>query len=119
MIPVSNFDSFYAELEKSYKGYRDSESITFGILLADFRQSTAREYILNYLQDFHEVSGRHFNFFIPGYIETWHESPDEDKNIRVGGTSYKFSCEMFRSFYKSRFLEALNIVAVFFVLYLK
>ena len=101
MIPCSNFESFYDALVEAYNGYGDNESITFGILLADYQQDEARQYILNYLQDYHEKSGRCFNFFIPGYIAVWDQSPDEDENINVGGTDYRFSPEMFRSFYQS------------------
>lgn len=47
--------------------YDDDIAITTGILVADYRQSDAREYILNYLNRFDEKSGKFIDFYLPGY----------------------------------------------------
>lgn len=47
--------------------YDEDIPITMGILVADYRQSDAREYILNYLNRFDERSGRYIDFYLPGY----------------------------------------------------
>ena len=47
--------------------YDDDIAITMGILVADYRQSDAREYMLNYLNRFDEKSGKFIDFYLPGY----------------------------------------------------
>lgn len=64
--------------EKILEQYKDLDvSITVGVLLADYRQSDAREYILNYLNRFDELSGKYIDFYLPGYYLYTGDSDDE------------------------------------------
>lgn len=45
----------------------DAGTATIGILIADYRQSESKEYIINYLREFDRLSGKHIDFYIPGY----------------------------------------------------
>ena len=105
MNPVGDYRTFYDEFLRKYDDYADNEIISFGILLADYRQTATREYILNYLQDFDYLSGKLIDFFIPGYIEAWNVGwctrdtmSRNNGSIQVRGTDYVFVEEIFRSF---------------------
>lgn len=105
MNPVGDFRTFYDEFLRKYDDYADNEIISFGILLADYRQTDTREYILNYLEDFDYSSGKLIDFFIPGYIEAWNVGrctrdtmSRNDGCIQVRGTDYVFVGEIFTSF---------------------
>lgn len=69
MFPTGDFKRMKNDILSRYADYSYDEEITFGILIADYRQTEAREYILNYLQIFDNVSNKYFDFFIPGYSE--------------------------------------------------
>ena len=74
---VTTFESLSKRvLEK----YDEEIPITMGILVADYRQSDAREYILNYLNRFDEKSGKYIDFYLPGYYMFSKESKNEWKN---------------------------------------
>lgn len=47
--------------------YDDEICVTMGILIVDYRQSEAQEYILNYMNRFDELSGKYIDFYLPGY----------------------------------------------------
>lgn len=47
--------------------YNNEICVTMGILIADYRQSETREYILNYMNRFDELSGKYIDFYLPGY----------------------------------------------------
>lgn len=108
--PVGDFRTFRHEFLSRYSDYGDHEEVSFGILVVDYRQHDAREYILNYLEDFNRDSGRVFDFFIPGYLERWainlndSDSGSYDRHrIRVSRAGYKnsdyyFSYNSFRNF---------------------
>lgn len=107
MNPIGDYNTFRDEFLRRYGNYGDHEIISFGILLADFRQHEAREYILNYLEDFNRESGKTFDFFIPGYIKRqvadWYKSDSriqEKSFIKVSGTDYCFCYDLFLDFYK-------------------
>lgn len=72
---ITDFDSLSINILDKYK----DESVTMGILIADHRQSEAREYILNYLQRFDELSGKYIDFYLPGYYMYSMDSKDEWK----------------------------------------
>ena len=57
--------------------YDDEICVTMGILIADYRQSEAREYILNYMNRFDELSGKYIDFYLPGYYIFTGDSEDE------------------------------------------
>ena len=58
---VTTFESLSKKVLQKYEGI----SITMGILIADYRQTDAREYILNYMNRFDELSGKYIDFYLP------------------------------------------------------
>jgi len=71
---VTTFESLSKRvLEK----YDENVPITMGILVADYRQSDAREYIINYLNRFDEKSGKYIDFYLPGYYMYSEEDQNE------------------------------------------
>lgn len=66
MIPIGDFPLLCKKIINKYDDY---EKITFGILLADPRQTESREYILNYLNLFNKESCGLFDFFVPGDLK--------------------------------------------------
>lgn len=98
MIPIGDYLLLQETIMNKYADY---EQITFGILLADSRQTESREYILNYLNVFHKESGRLFDFFLPGYDQYYIGYTDDLKcEIRIDNNRYYFSEEMFNDFCK-------------------
>lgn len=65
MFPTGDFDRLRRDVIERYKDI--DIPITFGVLIADYRQSLAREYILNYVDVFDIKSNKYIDFFIPGY----------------------------------------------------
>lgn len=61
---VTDFESLAREILKKHN---EDICITVGVLLADYRQSDAREYILDYLDHFDKLSGKYIDFYLPGY----------------------------------------------------
>ncbi len=74
---VTTFESLSKRILEKYD---DNMPITMGILVADYRQSDAREYILNYLNRFDEKSGKYIDFYLPGYYMFSEESETKWKN---------------------------------------
>jgi len=72
---VTTFESLTKMVLDKY----ENSPVTMGILIADYRQSEAREYILNYLDRFDEKSGKYIDFYLPGYYMYARESKDEWK----------------------------------------
>ena len=98
MIPTGSFMRFERDIIERYHDYGQDEYVTFGILIADPRQSDAKQYIYNYLDVFNQESDNCFDFFIPGYVE--HNWPDDAEriNITVNNKEYYFSFELFKGF---------------------
>lgn len=71
---VTTFESLSKRVLEKYDG---DIPITMGILVADHRQSAAREYILNYLNRFDEKSGKYIDFYLPGYYMFSEEGKNE------------------------------------------
>ncbi len=97
MIPIGDF---YLLSSTVLNKYIDYESVTFGILIADYRQQAAREYIINYMDVFHRRSGNTFDFFLPGYSQynTYLNDDRVTRSIRVDGHYYHFSESLFIDF---------------------
>lgn len=70
---ITTFESLSKEALRKYEGI----PVTMGILVADYRQTEAREYILNYLNRFDEKSGKYIDFYLPGYYMYAKESEME------------------------------------------
>lgn len=80
---VTTFEKLSIDVLNKYEDI----PVTMGILIADYRQTEAREYILNYLNRFDERSGKYIDFYIPGYYMFADESPNECEK-----RSYKNIC---------------------------
>lgn len=74
---VTDFEILAKKILDKY----DNLSITMGILIADYRQAEAREYILNYLNRFDEKSGKYIDFYLPGYYLFENELNDSKKKM--------------------------------------
>lgn len=74
---VTTFESLS---KKILEKYEEDIPITMGILVADYRQTDAREYILNYLDRSDKKSGKFIDFYLPGYYMFTKESKNEWKN---------------------------------------
>lgn len=72
---ITTFESLSKKVLEKYDGI----PVTMGILVADYRQTEAREYILNYLNRFDEKSGKYIDFYLPGYYMHACESENEWK----------------------------------------
>lgn len=70
MYPVGKFDEI---CEKVLQKYEHDEVVTIGILVADWQQDEAKQYILHYMDRFDKKSGKYIDFYIPGYFQR----PDE------------------------------------------
>ena len=74
---VTTFESLS---KKVLEKYDEDTVVTIGILVADYRQTDAREYILNYLNRFDEKSSKYIDFFLPGYYMFARESQNNWSN---------------------------------------
>ena len=92
MFPVADFRMFLNSISSIKDDY---EKVTFGILIADPRQSEAKEYILNYLNIFHMRSCGYFRFFLPGYDKNASLNDYETIRIRIGFLDYYFDEALF------------------------
>jgi len=66
MNPVGTFDEI---CKKVLQKYEDDEVVTIGILVADWQQDEAKQYIVDYMDRFDRKSGKYIDFYIPGYYE--------------------------------------------------
>ena len=69
----------------------ESWRYTVGILVADYEQQIAREYILNYVNLFNRESDKYIDFYLPGYVQTF----EDDNAFAIGDSKYKFDRELF------------------------
>ena len=100
MYPTGSFDRFENDIIRRYNDYGESDYVTFGILIADPRQTDAKEYIYNYIDHFNEESKNYFDFFIPGYTEHKWSDDSEKVIVNVKNSDYYFSYELFEEFLK-------------------
>jgi hypothetical protein len=63
MLPVAGFEEIYNNVMSRY----EEIEVTIGILIVDARQQETKEFIVNYLDRFNELSGNYIDFFLPGY----------------------------------------------------
>ena len=99
MNPTGSYLRFEDDLLNRYSDYGDSDFVTFGILIADPRQTAAREFIFNYLNVFDRESGDYFDFFIPGYTEVKWPDDAQKMDIRIREKEYFFSQKLFDDFW--------------------
>ncbi|ELC8426411.1 hypothetical protein QYB63_003076 [Clostridium perfringens] len=98
MWPVGSYENMINDIKR---GKEKDETVTFGILVADYRQQLSREYILNYLDIFNEKSDRYINFYLPGYLER----VDSKESINIGNEKYCFDYPTYRNFLRNLELD--------------
>lgn len=81
---VSTFEDMIKRIFSKY----DDIPITIGILIADYRQTEAREYILNYLNIFDKKSGKYIDFYLPGYNQIKKYDNNKSKHIYMEIKNY-------------------------------
>ncbi|OAX50331.1 hypothetical protein [Paenibacillus sp. AD87] len=93
MWPLGQYERLVHEIKR-----RENLEIpvTFGLLIADYRQQQCRDYILNYIDRFDYKSGKYINFYLPGYLEESFDNSDE--KITIKGKHYYFSSEVYLEF---------------------
>lgn len=68
MIGLGRYGEFNKKLSNRNKLVNDNEYLSFGILFVDYRQDSSRQYIINYIHDYHTESRDYFDFYLPGYV---------------------------------------------------
>ena len=104
MFATGDYDRFYYDVMERYSDV--DIPITFGILIADYDQRMAREYIINYLDVFHKTSGKYIDFFIPGYVPYDAGNCQRIHFKNEHGENYYFSRHLYLRFieeFKSKF----------------
>ena len=96
MWPVGTYARMVYDIKRREE---PSIPVTFGVLIADYRQQKAREYVLNYLKRFDDLSWKYINFYLPGYIET--KESGRRGGVKVRGTRYVFDEEVYIEFLNS------------------
>ena len=95
MWPVGTYERMVYDIKARENPYLP---VTFGVLIADYRQQKAREYILNYISRFDKLTGKYINFYLPGYLEERDYGCD---GIDIRGLQYKFSPQEYMKFLES------------------
>ena len=100
MWPLGNYDRMVYEIKR-----RENPEIpvTFGVLIADYRQQLSREYIINYIQRFDYKSDKYINFYLPGYLEAENLYGAQEK-IVLNDKEYYFTFDVY-----DEFLERLEV----------
>lgn len=77
----------------------DKEQV-IGILLIRPTNKLAKDEIINELPDFHHMSGKHINFYLPGYGADWQDWHVDDRQpvVTIDGTPWYFSTQLFHKF---------------------
>ena len=83
MQTCHSYDDF---IRKVYQRENQEIPVTFAILVADYHQQNAREYIINYVSRFDRLSEKYINFYLPGYEFSIPEKAD----IGISGSYYRF-----------------------------
>lgn len=95
MWPVGTYERMVYDIKARENPYLP---VTFGVLIADYRQQKAREYILNYISRFDKLTGKYINFYLPGYLEERDYGCD---GIDIRGLQYKFCPQEYMKFLES------------------
>lgn len=93
MWPLGSYERMVHEIKR-----RENPDIpiTFGILIADYRQSLNQEYILNYINRFDYKSDRYINFYLPGYIDD--DRYGSNQEICINDKKYYFNSNEYEKF---------------------
>lgn len=86
VFPTERLDQIH-----SWINSLDNWRHTAGILIADYRQQLAREYILNYVDLFNQESDKYIDFFMPGYVKVIYG----DYDLKIGDIKYRFDKELY------------------------
>lgn len=96
MWPVGTYARMVHDIKRREE---PSIPVTFGVLIADYRQQKAREYVLNYIARFDRISWKYINFYLPGYLET--KESRHHAGVKVRGTNYVFDEDVYIEFLDS------------------
>ena len=88
--------------KKVLEKYDDEICVTMGILIVDYRQSEAREYILNYMNRFDELSGNYIDFYLPGYYMFTEDSKNEWERRQHYNICVSRHCSTYKPIYLDR-----------------
>ncbi|MFK4435441.1 hypothetical protein [Paenibacillus sp. RC21] len=93
MWPLGEYGRLVHEIKK-----RENTDIpiTFGLLIADYRQQLSREYILNYINRFNYKSDKYINFYLPGYFQE--DFYNNQQIIKIKDKKYYFNEEKYMDF---------------------
>lgn len=93
MWPLGQYERLVHEVKR-----RENPNIpiTFGLLIADYRQQKCREYILNYIERFNYRSGKYINFYLPGYLEE--NIGSSDQKISLQQKEFYFNVDIYLDF---------------------
>lgn len=93
MWPLGEYERLVHEIKRR----ENSEiPITFGLLIADYRQQLNRDYILNYIDRFNYKSGKYINFYLPGYFEE--DTYGSQQIVKIKDKNYYFYDEKYMEF---------------------
>ena len=93
MWPIGDYERLVSEIKRREE---PDISVTFGVLIADYRQQRSREYILNYLDRFDTISGKFINFYLPGYIDD--DNFANENRIEIKNKNFYFDARMYLNF---------------------
>jgi len=97
MYPTGNYERFKNDVLERYEAI--DIPITFGVLIADYRQDRAKQYILKYLKVFDAESNEYIDFFIPGYQPDYSGKNNECLRVKDRrGYRYFFDEDIFEGF---------------------
>lgn len=93
MWPLGQYERLVHEIKR-----RENPDIpvTFGLLIADYRQQKCKEYILNYITRFNYISDNYINFYLPGYLEE--NEYNRDSIIKIENKKYYFDEKIYMDF---------------------
>lgn len=95
MWPIGKYERLVSEIK-----HRENKEIpiTFGILIADYRQQKSREYILNYIDIYDMKSYKYINFYLPGYST---EDFSKKEFIKIKEKEYYFNFDWYLDFLRN------------------
>ena len=93
MWPLGEYDRLVHEIKKRENL---NKPVTFGLLIADYRNPLCKTYILDYISRFDYKSDKYINFYLPGYLEE--DSIWKKDKIKIKGKQYYFNDEKYMEF---------------------
>lgn len=102
MFPVGSYQGMLSTLENRERNRHIDNPITVGILVADYRRTSSRDDIFNYLNQFDKHSGQLIDFYIPGYKIA------EENDVYADYYSFKNTNYAFSEVFFDEFIDKLK-----------